>query len=76
MATHLTSRRKLRRRCKVNAKQSNICAIAAFALLFTVGKAFLQGMALGWRFNKHFFAGLIVILFVAFVAFVLARDRH
>jgi hypothetical protein len=60
---------------KVNTKQSNICAVAAIALFFTVGKACLQAMALGWRSNKHFF-GIIVILSVAFVAYVLARDRH
>ena len=56
---------------KVNAKQSKICAIAAFALFFAVGKAFL-----GWRFNKHFFTDIFAILSMAFVAFVLVRDRH
>jgi hypothetical protein len=64
------------REVKVNAKQSNICALAAFALLFAVGKTFLWAMGLGWRFNNHFFREIIVILSVALVAFVLARDRH
>ena len=61
---------------KVNTKQSNICAIAAVALFFTVGKAVLLAMGPGWRFNNHFFRNIIVILSLALVAFVLARDRH
>jgi hypothetical protein len=61
---------------KVNAKQSNICAIAAFALFFAVGKAFLLALGLGLRFRNHFFVEIIVILSLAFVGFVLARDRR
>ena len=63
---------------KVNAKQNNICAIAAFVLVLTVGKACLLVMTLGWGwgFNRRFFAGIIVILSVAFVAIILTRDRH
>ena len=61
---------------KVNTKQSNICAIAAFALLFAIGKAFLWAIGPGWRFNNHFFREIIVILVVTLVAIVLARDTH
>ena len=60
----------------MNSKQSNICAIAALALFFAVGKAILLAMGLGWRSNNHFFREIIVILSVAIVAFVLTRDRH
>jgi hypothetical protein len=60
---------------KVNTKQSNICAIAAVALFFTVGKACLLAMALGGQFNKRFWASIIVILSLAFLGLVLARDK-
>ena len=61
---------------KVNTKQSNVCAIAAVALFFAVGKAFLRAMGLGWRSNRHFFTEIIIILSLAFVGCILARDRH